>query len=112
MGNIIIVNIYLRGVLIDVEYERVDLRDPLSEEQRKNNLRITELQFKLNHTFWLTEEYGKIEKELFNGNFGELSRITPPLNGVCFDLVQIGKNVVIFFANKVANFALAVHHKL
>ncbi len=80
---------------MDVEYERVDLREPLSEEQRKNNLRITELQFKLNHTFWLTEEYEKIEKELFNGNFGELSRITPPLNGVCFDLVQIGKNVVI-----------------
>ncbi len=80
---------------MDLEYERVDLRDKLSEEAQQISYENTELQFKLNHTFPLSDEYQEIEQKLFRGNFGELSRITPPLHGVCFDLVQIGKNVVI-----------------
>ena len=34
-------------------------------------------------------------KALFGDNLGEGSMVQPPLKGVCFDMVHIGKNVMI-----------------
>lgn len=76
------------------EVEMVDLRipDPKNFAEGK---RLTQLAFKLNHTMPMTDEYLEILKELFGDNLGEGSLVTAPIQGVCFDRIKIGKNVVI-----------------
>ena len=74
--------------------EMVDLRipDPKSFEEGK---RLAQLAFKLNHTMPMTDEYRQILEELFGDNLGEGSHVTAPIQGVCFDRIKIGKNVII-----------------
>lgn len=74
--------------------EMVDLRisDPKSIEESK---RLAQLAFRLNHTMPMTDEYQEILKEIFGDSLGEGSHIIAPIQGVCFDRIKIGKNVVI-----------------
>ena len=58
-------------------------------------MRDVKLVFNINHTMPYTDEYNKLVKELFGDNLGEGSMVMPPLKGVCFDRVHIGKNVMI-----------------
>ena len=51
--------------------------------------------FALNQTVPFTPENLAATKALFGENFGEGSIVQPPLKGVCFDMVHIGKNVMI-----------------
>ena len=79
---------------MDCKEEIVDSRipDPKAFEIGSKNAQIL---FKLNHTMPMTEEYGKVVKELFGDNIGEGTMLTAPLQGVCFERVKIGKNVYI-----------------
>ncbi|MDE5558189.1 MAG: sugar O-acetyltransferase [Ruminococcus sp.] len=79
---------------MNIQEERVDLRNSTSEEseQRKQQ---TQLIFKLNHTMPMTEEYAGILQELFGDRLGVGSYIAAPLQGVCMEMVTIGKNVYI-----------------
>ena len=79
---------------MNMQEERVDLRNstPEENEQRK---RQTQLIFKLNHTMPMTKEYAEILQELFKDRLGAGSYISAPLQGVCMDMVTIGKNVFI-----------------
>lgn len=51
--------------------------------------------FALNQTVAFTPEHIEATKALFGENLGEGSIVQPPLKGVCFDMVHIGKNVMI-----------------
>lgn len=79
---------------MNIQEERVDLRNTTSEEneQRKQQ---TQLIFKLNHTMPMTEEYAGILQKLFGDRLGDGSYIAAPLQGVCMEMVTIGKNVYI-----------------
>lgn len=79
---------------MNIQEERVDLRNSTSEEneQRKQQ---TQLIFKLNHTMPMTDEYAGILQELFGDRLGAGSYIAAPLQGVCMEMVTIGKNVYI-----------------
>ncbi|MDE5765434.1 MAG: galactoside O-acetyltransferase [Ruminococcus sp.] len=79
---------------MNIQEERVDLRNSTSEEneQRKQQ---TQLIFKLNHTMPMTDEYAGILQELFGDRLGSGSYIAAPLQGVCMEMVTIGKNVYI-----------------
>ena len=79
---------------MNMQEERVDLRNstPEENEQRK---RQTQLIFKLNHTMPMTDEYAGILQELFKDRLGAGSYISAPLQGVCMDMVTIGKNVFV-----------------
>ena len=79
---------------MNIQEERVDLRNstPEENEQRKQQ---TQLIFKLNHTMPMTEEYAGILQELFKDRLGAGSYISAPLQGVCMDMVTIGKNVFV-----------------
>lgn len=79
---------------MDVKEERVDLRNPDFAGMEEGK-RLTQLIFKLNHTMPMTEEYGKILRELFGERLGEGSFIAAPVQMVCSDKVKIGKNVFI-----------------
>ncbi len=74
---------------MDCKEEIVDSRipDPKAFEIGSKNAQIL---FKLNHTMPMTEEYGKVVKELFGDNIGEGTMLTAPLQGVC-----IGKHAVV-----------------
>lgn len=72
----------------------VDPRKTTSEEMERG-MRDVKLVFEINHTMPYTDEYNKLVKELFGDNLGEGSMVMPPLKGVCFDRVKIGKNVMI-----------------
>ena len=72
----------------------VDPRKTTHEEMERG-MRDVKLVFEINHTMPYTDEYNKLVKELFGDNLGEGSMVMPPLKGVCFDLVTIGKNVMI-----------------
>ena len=51
--------------------------------------------FAFNQTIAFTSENAEAAKALFGDNLGEGSMVQPPLKGVCFDMVHIGKNVMI-----------------
>lgn len=79
---------------MNIQEKRVDLRNstPEENEQRKQQ---TQLIFKLNNTMPMTEEYSGILQELFGDRLGAGSYIAAPLQGVCMEMVTIGKNVYI-----------------
>ncbi|MDE6259831.1 MAG: galactoside O-acetyltransferase [Oscillospiraceae bacterium] len=58
-------------------------------------MRQTQLLFRLNHTVPMSQEYAAVLGELFEGRIGEGSFVAAPLQGVCFDQVSIGKNVIV-----------------
>ena len=51
--------------------------------------------FVFNQTIPFTPENIAATKALFGENLGEGAIVQPPLKGVCFDMVHIGKNVII-----------------
>jgi len=51
--------------------------------------------FAFNQTVPFTPENIEATKALFGENLGEGSIVQPPLKGVCFDMVHIGKKVMI-----------------
>lgn len=77
-----------------MEAIRVDTRK-MTKADYEQGLRDVKLVFGINHTMPYTEEYDNLVKELFIGNFGENSRILPPLNCVCSNKIKIGKNVLV-----------------
>lgn len=79
---------------MDRKETAVDMRE-ITPEELEEGQRQTELIFKLNHTMPRSEEYFKIQKELFGDHIGEGSYIAPPLSGAAFDKLKIGKNVFI-----------------
>ncbi|MDE6834741.1 MAG: galactoside O-acetyltransferase [Ruminococcus sp.] len=79
---------------MDIQEERVDLRKSTPEEIEHKILE-KQLIFKLNHTMPMTEEYNEILHEIFGDRLGENSSVNAPLQGVCMDMVSIGKNVFI-----------------
>lgn len=79
---------------MNIQEERVDLRNSTPEENEQKK-RQTQLIFKLNHTMPMTEEYAGILQELFKDRLGAGSYIAAPLQGVCMEMVTIGKNVYI-----------------
>ena len=72
----------------------VDPRKTTPEEMERG-MRDVKLVFEMNHTMPYTEAYNNLVKELFGDNLGEGAMVMPPLKGVCFDRVKIGKNVMI-----------------
>ena len=72
----------------------VDPRKTTPEEMERG-MKDVKLVFQINHTMPYTEEYNNLVKELFGDNLGEGAMVMPPLKGVCFDRVKIGKNVMI-----------------
>lgn len=72
----------------------VDPRKTTPSEMERG-MRDVKLVFAINHTMPYTEEYNKLVKELFGDNLGDGAMVMPPLKGVCFDRVRIGKNVMI-----------------
>lgn len=79
----------------DVKEERIDLRIPFPAAAVEKGRRQAQLVFKLNHTMPMTEEYDRILKELFGDRLGEGSYIAAPIQMVCADKVNIGRNVFI-----------------
>lgn len=74
--------------------KRVDLRETC-QENMEQGMRQTRLLFQLNHTMPMTQEYAAVLGELFEDRIGEGSFVAAPLQGVCFDQVSIGKNVIV-----------------
>ena len=72
----------------------VDPRKTTPSEMERG-MRDVKLVFEINHTMPYTDEYNKLVKDLFGDNLGDGSMVMPPLKGVCFDRVKIGKNVMI-----------------
>lgn len=82
------------GDFMECEEEVVDSR-VFSKDDYETGVKNSKLLFTLNHTMPMTEEYSSAAEELFCGNLGEGTMLTPPLQGVCFDRVKIGRNVYI-----------------
>ena len=80
--------------MIDMDYERVDIREMTSEELSEA-IRMNEIVFKINHTMPNSEEYNNLLKELFGDNLGENSQIMAPIAGAAFGKLKIGNNVFI-----------------
>lgn len=74
--------------------ERIDLGipDPTGAAEGK---RLAQLNFKLNHTMPMTEEYTRVLNEIFGRRLGEGSYVAAPVQIVCADKIKIGKNVFI-----------------
>ncbi len=72
----------------------VDPRKTTPEEMERG-MRDVKLIFTINQTMPYTEEYNNLVKELFGDNLGDGVTVMPPLKGVCFDRVKIGKHVMI-----------------
>lgn len=72
----------------------VDPRKTTPSEMERG-MKDVKLVFAINHTMPYTEEYNNLVKELFGDNLGDGAMVMPPLKGVCFDRVHIGKNVMI-----------------
>ncbi len=73
---------------------RVDPRATTPEEQAKY-IEQGKALFEFNNTIPFTPENGTATKKLFGANLGEGAMVQPPLKGVCFDMVKIGKGVMI-----------------
>ncbi|MDE5788547.1 MAG: galactoside O-acetyltransferase [Bacteroidaceae bacterium] len=76
-----------------MEEIRIDCANPTPEEVELSQFHAHTL-FRLNHTLPFTTEYEELLHLLFP-DMGEGSRIVPPLKGVRFNEVKIGRNVVI-----------------
>lgn len=72
---------------------RIDCAHPSAEDAALAKKQMQTL-FRLNHTMPATDEFDALVKELFP-DMGEGSRITIPLSGVRFNMVKIGRKVVI-----------------
>ena len=79
---------------MECEFEMIDL-SKATDEQKSHWNHLSQLAFRLNHTMPSTDEYAKIQKELFGDNLGEGSRIATPIYGACLDKIKIGKKCVI-----------------
>ena len=79
---------------MECEEKRVDMRIPDSEN-RAENIRATQVMFRLNQTMPFTEEYQRVLKELFGDNLGENSYVAAPISGACVSTMKIGKGVFI-----------------
>ena len=77
-----------------MEAKRVDPRDT-TDAQREQGMKEVRLVFGINHTMPYTDEYNALVAQLFEGRIGEGSMVLPPLKGVCFDQVRIGRDVLI-----------------
>lgn len=72
----------------------VDPRQTTEEEHAKY-FEQSKVQFRFNNTIPYSPESQAAVKELFGDNLGEGSMVQPPLKGMCFDMVKIGKGVMI-----------------
>lgn len=79
---------------MECETERIDVTKTTEEEQQTRK-KVDSLVWKLNHTQPRTEEYAKVQKELFGDHIGTCSNVIAPLYGVCFERIRIGSNVFI-----------------
>ena len=79
---------------MDCTEEIVDPRIP-DTEAAKIGIKNAQALFTLNHTMPMTAEYDAAVKALFGEHIGEGTRLTAPLQGVCFERVKIGRNVYI-----------------
>ena len=77
-----------------MEEFRVDMRLTTPEEQAKY-MQQGALLHRFNNCMPYSAEKQEAAKALFGDNLGEGSMVQPPLKGVCFDMVHIGKNVMI-----------------
>ena len=73
---------------------RVDMREPHPENIEKGR-RYAELEFRLNHTMPMSEEYMQLLHEMFEGKIGEGSYVGAPMHIVCPDMVTIGDRCYI-----------------
>lgn len=78
-----------------MEEKRIDCRIAPSEEQMAIDRRLSKLVFDFNHGYPTDPQVMALPKEIFKGKFGDGSRISPPLLGVRFNNVTIGKYVII-----------------
>lgn len=76
-----------------MEEIRIDCANP-TEEEAQMTLEQAQLLFRLNHTMPYTPEYDELVHQLIP-DMDSSARIVTPLNGVRFNKVKIGKNVVI-----------------
>ena len=77
-----------------MEEFRVDMRLTTPKEQAKF-MQQGALLHRFNNCMPYSAEKQEAAKALFGDNLGEGSMVQPPLKGVCFDMVHIGKNVMI-----------------
>ena len=77
-----------------MEEFRVDMRLTTPEEQAKY-MQQGALLHRFNNCMPYSAEKQEAAKALFGDILGEGSMVQPPLKGVCFDMVHIGKNVMI-----------------
>ncbi|MBR5102347.1 MAG: galactoside O-acetyltransferase, partial [Muribaculaceae bacterium] len=77
-----------------MDFTVVDPRQT-SPEELEEGVRQAQTLFKLNHTLPFTEEYNELVEQLFGDQIDKEGMVMPPLKGVCFDRVHIGKNVMI-----------------
>ena len=77
-----------------MEEFRVDPRLTSPEEQAKY-MQQGALLHRFNNCMPYSAEKQEAAKALFGDNLGEGSMVQPPLKGVCFDMVKIGKGVMI-----------------
>ena len=76
--------------ITDCKEERVDMRNHTVEDIKKMQ-ETNKLVFQLNHTMPMSEEYSDLLHKIF-GNIGEGSFVSAPIQGTCFDKVEIGNN--------------------
>lgn len=82
-----------------MEEKRIDMRID-SEENRAISAEVkrsSDLCFDINTTRPMTGESAALVRELFKGNIGENSRLTPPVHILMGDRISIGRNVVISY---------------
>ena len=77
----------MEGFRVDPQVSTPEMQAMFIEQGRKL--------FALNQTIPFTPEIIEATKALFGENLGEGAIVQPPLKGVCFDMVHIGKNVMI-----------------
>lgn len=76
-----------------MEEVRIDVTKQTADELALAN-RQAQLIFKFNHTMPGTPEYDGLMRRIFT-TMGEGSRVSAPLSGVRFHMVNIGRNVVV-----------------
>ena len=82
------------GEIMECQEFRVDMRLTSPEEQAKY-MQQGALLHRFNNCMPYSAEKQEAAKALFGDNLGEGSMVQPPLKGVCFDMVKIGKGVMI-----------------
>ena len=66
-----------------------------SPEERAKYMQQATVQYRFNNSIPYSPESQAAVQELFGDNLGEGATVQPPLKGVCFDKVKIGKGVMI-----------------